>query len=69
MNVFKEVCLSKSFFFSICFNKFYLAGKFTVEHIYSRSGQTFVPNVPVRVKSIEAERTYAAFSEFLNPYL
>lgn len=48
---------------------FYLAGKFTVSHLYDRSGQFFVPNVPVHVKSINAERTYAAFTEFLNPYL
>ena len=46
-----------------------LAGKFTVSHLYTRTGQTFVPNVPVFVKSIAAERTYAGFTEFLNPYL
>ena len=46
-----------------------LAGKFTVSHLYMRTGQTFVPNVPVFVKSIAAERTYAGFTEFLNPYL
>ncbi|CAF3892149.1 unnamed protein product [Adineta steineri] len=43
--------------------------KFTVSHLYEHSGRTFVPNVPIFVKSITAERTYAAFTEFLNPYL
>ena len=46
-----------------------IAGKFTVAHIYDRSGRTFVPNVPVKVISIIAERIYAGFAEFLNPYL
>lgn len=46
-----------------------LAEKFTVGHIFERSGRTFVPNVPVVIISIVAERTYAAFTEFLNPYL
>jgi hypothetical protein len=68
MNVFNEVCFD-IYFFTIYLNNFDLAEKFTVEHIYDRSGRTFVPYVPVRVKSIVAERTYAAFSEFLNPYL
>lgn len=45
------------------------ADKFTVAHVFDRSGRTFVPNVSVHVKSIVAERTYAAFSDFLNPYL
>lgn len=43
--------------------------KFTVAHIYDRSGRTFVPNVSVHVRSIVAERVYAGFTEFLNPYL
>ena len=46
-----------------------LAGKFTVSHLYDRSGQTFVPNVRVFIRSIVPERTYAGFTEFLNPYL
>lgn len=46
-----------------------LDGKFTVLHLYNRDGRTFVPNVPVEVISITAVRTYAAFAEFLNPYL
>ncbi|CAF1153090.1 unnamed protein product [Adineta ricciae] len=49
--------------------RFQRADKFTVAHVFDRSGRTFVPNVPVHVKSIVAERTYAAFTEFLNPYL
>ncbi|UJR30086.1 hypothetical protein I4U23_017627 [Adineta vaga] len=43
--------------------------KFTISHAYDRTGRTFVPNVPVTVTSITAERTYTAFTEFLNPYL
>jgi hypothetical protein len=66
MNVFNEVCNEK-YFFIIHSND--LAGKLTVSHIYDRSGRTFVPNVPIQVKSIVAERTYAGFTEFLNPYL
>ncbi len=68
MNAFNEVCLDISIL-NYLFEGFYLAGKFTFEHIYDRSGRTFVPNVPVHVKTIVAERTYAAFTEFLNPYL
>ncbi|UJR16391.1 hypothetical protein I4U23_003294 [Adineta vaga] len=49
--------------------RFQRADKFTVAHVFDRSGRTFVPNVPVHVKSIVAERTYAGFTEFLNPYL
>ncbi|CAF3679271.1 unnamed protein product, partial [Rotaria sordida] len=45
------------------------AGKFTIEHIRNRGEQTFVPNAQVRVKTIVAERIYAGFTEFLNPYL
>ncbi|CAF3414576.1 unnamed protein product [Rotaria sp. Silwood1] len=48
---------------------FQRANKFTIGHILDRSGRTFVPNVPVHVTSIVAERTYGGFSEFLNPYL
>jgi len=47
----------------------YLDGKFTLEHVYNRSEMTFVPNVPIRVKSIVAERIHAGFTEFMNPYL
>ncbi|CAF4056400.1 unnamed protein product [Rotaria sp. Silwood2] len=43
--------------------------KFTMGHVYDRDGRTFVPNVLVHVISVVAERTYAKFSEFLNPYL
>ena len=46
-----------------------IADKFTVAHVYDRSGRTFVPNVSVRIKSIVAERISAGFTEFLNPYL
>ncbi|CAF0891625.1 unnamed protein product [Adineta steineri] len=49
--------------------RFQRADKFTVAHIFDRSGRTFVPNVPVHVTSIVAERIYAGFAEFLNPYL
>ncbi|CAF3487840.1 unnamed protein product [Rotaria socialis] len=45
------------------------ANKFTIEHIHNRGGQAFVPNLTVIVKSITADRTYAGFTEFLNPYL
>ena len=47
----------------------WLADKFTVAHVYDHSGRTFVPNVPVRIKSIIAERISAGITEFLNPYL
>ncbi|CAF3424732.1 unnamed protein product [Rotaria socialis] len=50
-------------------NRFQKAEKFTVGHIFDRNGRTFVPNVPVIVVAIVAERTYAGFTEFLNPYL
>ncbi|CAF1019078.1 unnamed protein product [Rotaria sordida] len=45
------------------------ANKFTIDHVFDHSGRTFVPNVPIHVTSIVAERTYAGFAEFLNPYL
>ncbi|CAF2677542.1 unnamed protein product [Rotaria sp. Silwood2] len=45
------------------------AGKYTIEHIHNRGGQAFIPNARVNVKLIVAQRTYAAFTEFLNPYL
>lgn len=67
MNVFNEVCYEQNEFFF--YELFLLAGKFTVAHIYDRSGRTFVPNVPVKVISIVAERIYTGFAEFLNPYL
>jgi hypothetical protein len=47
----------------------FLAGKFTMSHIHDRSGGAFIPNIPIQIKSIDATRTYAAFTEFLNPYL
>ncbi|CAF3838256.1 unnamed protein product [Rotaria magnacalcarata] len=50
-------------------DRFQKAEKFTVGHIFDRTGRTFVPNVPVIAISIVAERTYAGFTEFLNPYL
>ena len=37
--------------------------------MFDRSGLTFVPNVPVRVTSVVGERTYAALTEFFNPFL
>ena len=46
-----------------------LDDKFPVEHMFDRSGLTFVPNVPVRVTSVVGERTYAALTEFFNPFL
>ncbi|CAF1500960.1 unnamed protein product [Rotaria sp. Silwood1] len=49
--------------------RFERTGKFTIEHIHNRRGETFVPNARVHIKSIVADRTYAAFTEFLNPYL
>ncbi|CAF4256278.1 unnamed protein product [Rotaria sp. Silwood2] len=45
------------------------AQTFTIEHIHRRSGQAFVPNVRVHIRSITAERTHAGFTESLNPYL
>ncbi len=70
MNDFNEVCLD-IYIYILChlFEYSYLAGKFTVSHLYQRDRRTFVPNVPVVVKSIDAARTYAGFTEFLNPYL
>lgn len=43
--------------------------KFLVAHLYDQTGRTFVPNVPVIVKSIVAQRIYAGLIELLNPYL
>ena len=55
--------------FSSVFDCFYLGDQFSITHAYEHEGRAFVPNVPVTVKSIIAERTYAHFTEFLNPYL
>lgn len=51
------------------FLNFYVDGKFTLEHVHNRNGRMFVSNVPVRVKSIVAERIHAGFAEIFNPYL
>ena len=48
---------------------FVSGGKFLVTHLYDRTGRTFVPNVPVVVKSINAQRIYVGLTELLNPYL
>ena len=66
-NIFNEVCCNIYYFRSI--GLFDIGDKFATEHIYDRSGQSFVPNIPVHVKSIVAERTYTAFTDIVNPYL
>ncbi|CAF1211187.1 unnamed protein product, partial [Adineta ricciae] len=43
--------------------------KFLISYVYASPERKFVPGVPVIVTSIAAERTYTAFTEFLNPYL
>ena len=50
-------------------SSFFAGGKFTIAHVLDRNGLTFVPNLLVYVKSIVAERSYAGFSQFFNPYL
>ncbi|CAF1304101.1 unnamed protein product [Rotaria sordida] len=43
--------------------------KFTIEHIYRRTGHAFVPNVPVHVKSIVTEHSSNYSAAFIDPYL
>ncbi|CAF4405620.1 unnamed protein product [Rotaria sp. Silwood2] len=50
-------------------DRFQRGNKFTIEHIYRRTGQAFVPNVPVYVKSIEAERSDDCSAAFIDPYI
>ncbi|CAF5053536.1 unnamed protein product, partial [Rotaria sp. Silwood1] len=51
----------------IVFNE--VCEKFTFEHIHSHTGEAFVPNVPVHVKSIVVERTDECSAAFLDPHL
>ncbi|CAF4049833.1 unnamed protein product [Rotaria sordida] len=50
-------------------NCFQRGDKFTLEHIRRRTGQAFVPNVRVHVKSIVAKRTDKCSTAFIDPYL
>ncbi|CAF1252263.1 unnamed protein product, partial [Didymodactylos carnosus] len=45
--------------------------KFSLDHVYSHDNRTLVPDKPIHVKSIEAERLYdvTSVTEFLYPYL
>ncbi|CAF3798250.1 unnamed protein product, partial [Rotaria sordida] len=49
-----------------CFQR---GNKFTIEHIRRRTGQAFVPNVQVHVKSIVTKRTDECSTAFVDPYL
>ncbi|CAF5057038.1 unnamed protein product [Rotaria sp. Silwood1] len=50
-------------------DRFQRGEKFTFEHIHSHTGEAFVPNVPVHVKSIVVERTDECSAAFLDPHL
>ncbi|CAF4787859.1 unnamed protein product, partial [Rotaria sp. Silwood1] len=50
-------------------NCFQRGDKFTLEYIRRRTGQAFVPNVRVHVKSIVAKRTDKCSTAFIDPYL
>ncbi|CAF4996109.1 unnamed protein product [Rotaria sp. Silwood1] len=50
-------------------DRFQRNDKFTIEHIYRRTGQAFVPNVPVDVKSIVAEFSNDCSAALIDPHL
>ncbi|CAF1304062.1 unnamed protein product [Rotaria sordida] len=50
-------------------DRFQRDDKFTIEHIYRRTGYAFVPNVPVHVKSIVTEHRSDYSVVFIDPYL
>ncbi|CAF1270567.1 unnamed protein product [Rotaria sordida] len=50
-------------------DRFQRDNKFTIEHIYRRTGYAFVPNVPVHVKSIVTEHRSDYSVVFIDPYL
>ncbi|CAF1079257.1 unnamed protein product [Rotaria sordida] len=43
--------------------------KFTLEHIHHRNGRAFVPNVPVHIISITAEKSHGDLLQLLDTYI
>ncbi|CAF0790729.1 unnamed protein product, partial [Didymodactylos carnosus] len=51
--------------------KFEIGEKFSLDHVYCKDNRPLVPGIPIRVKSIEAERVYdvTSVTEVIYPYL
>ncbi|CAF1245306.1 unnamed protein product [Didymodactylos carnosus] len=50
-------------------HSYQIDNKFSIAHAYDRDVRSFMPNVRVYVKSIDAERLYSHVTQFLNPWL